>query len=88
MTLFLTRSKGFLPGITSVKFHDLRATFITQLLKQGVALARVMAIVGHSELKTTQGYLRLCGQDLAGATEELGIKLPSLERGQVLRLRG
>jgi integrase len=63
-------------GITSVKFHDLRATFITQLLKQGVSLARVMAIVGHTELKTTQGYLRLCGHDLAGATESLGIKLP------------
>lgn len=73
-------------GITSVKFHDLRATFITQMLKQGVSLARVMAIVGHSELKTTQGYLRLCGQDLAGATEELGIRLPEANPGKVLSL--
>ncbi len=61
-------------GITPVKFHDLRATFITQLLRNGVALAKVMAIVGHSELKTTQGYLRLCGQDVKGATEQLGIE--------------
>ncbi len=73
-------------GITSVKFHDLRATFITQMLMNGVALARVMAIVGHSELKTTQGYLRLCGQDLRGATEELGIKLPGDVSGKVLSL--
>jgi len=64
-------------NITSVKFHDLRATFITQLLRNGVALAKVMSIVGHSELKTTQGYLRLCGHDVKGATDMLGIELPA-----------
>lgn len=69
-------------GITAVKFHDLRATFITQLLRNGVALAKVMAIVGHSQLKTTQGYLRLCGQDVKGATDELGIHLPEEEKAE------
>ena len=34
-------------GITSVKFHDLRATFITNLLARGESLARVMAMVGQ-----------------------------------------
>ena len=33
--------------ITSVKFHDLRATFITNLLARGESLARVMAMVGQ-----------------------------------------
>lgn len=64
-------------GITSIKFHDLRATFITQMLNNGIALSKVMAIVGHSSLKTTQGYLRLSGKDIEGATEGLGIKVPS-----------
>ncbi|MBY0315905.1 MAG: site-specific integrase [Bdellovibrionales bacterium] len=63
-------------GITPVKFHDLRATFITQMLTNGVALAKVMSIVGHSSLKTTQGYLRLSGKDVEGATEELKIFIP------------
>jgi hypothetical protein len=63
-------------GITSITFHDLRATFITQMLNNGVALSKVMAIVGHSSLKTTQGYLRLCGKDVEGATEELGVLVP------------
>jgi len=63
-------------GITPVKFHDLRATFITQMLNNGVALSKVMAIVGHSSLKTTQGYLRLSGKDVEGATEKLGVKIP------------
>lgn len=58
-------------GITSVKFHDLRATFITQLLLKGVPLAQVMAIVGHTQLKTTNVYLRVAGTDLQGATEKL-----------------
>lgn len=74
-------------GITPIKFHDLRATFITQMLINGVPLAKVMAIVGHSSLKTTQGYLRLCGKDVEGATESLQIQLPDLaSEGKVYEL--
>lgn len=74
--------------ITPIKFHDLRATFITQMLNNGVALSKVMAIVGHSSLKTTQGYLRLCGKDVEGATEELKINLPqAVHGGKILELR-
>jgi integrase len=68
-------------GITSVKFHDLRATFITRLLGQGVPLAVVMAIVGHSQIKTTQAYLRLAGLELKGATDRLEIELPAETKG-------
>ncbi len=66
-------------GITAVKFHDLRATFITQMLLRGVPLAKVMKIVGHSTIKTTMRYLRLIAEDTQGATEELGIVLPKTE---------
>lgn len=73
-------------GITSVKFHDLRATFITQLLLKGVSLAQVMAIVGHAELKTTNRYLRVAGSDLKGATEKLQYSLPRDELAKVIEL--
>ena len=73
-------------GITEIKFHDLRATFITNLLARGVSLARVMSIVGHSQLKTTNGYLRKAGVDVQGATESLGYKLPSESSAKVLTL--
>lgn len=63
--------------VTPIKFHDLRATFITQMLNNGVPLSKVMAIVGHSSLKTTQGYLRLSGKDVEGATDELNIEVPT-----------
>jgi len=71
-------------GITPVKFHDLRATFITQLLLKGVSLAQVMAIVGHSELKTTNRYLRIVGTDLEGVTDKLGYSLPREELARVI----
>ncbi len=75
-------------GITSVKFHDLRATFITNLLARGESLAKVMSIVGHSELKTTNGYLRKAGVDVQGGTDKLGYRLPLNGPGKVLSLVG
>lgn len=76
-------------GITPVRFHDLRATFITQMLNNGVPLSKVMAIVGHSSLKTTQGYLRLCGKDVEGATEGLNVTIPDdiVSEGKVITLK-
>ena len=73
-------------GITQVKFHDLRATFITNLLSRGESLARVMAMVGHNELKTTNGYLRRAGVEVQGGTEKLGYGLPREISGQVLSI--
>ena len=43
-------------GVTPIDFHDLRATFITNMLAQGVSLAKVMAIVGHRKTATTDRY--------------------------------
>jgi integrase len=74
-------------GITQVKFHDLRATFITQMLLKGVSLAQVMSIVGHAELKTTDRYLRVAGSDLKGATEKLSFSLPREELARVIEFR-
>lgn len=74
-------------GITPVKFHDLRATFITNLLARGESLARVMAIVGHTQLKTTNVYLRKAGVDIQGATEKLGYNAPLEDRvGELLSI--
>lgn len=75
-------------GITPIKFHDLRATFITNLLARGESLARVMSIVGHSELKTTNCYLRKAGVEVQGATEKLGYKLPKENHANVFSIVG
>jgi integrase len=63
-------------AITEIKFHDLRATFITNLLSRGESLVRVMAIVGHADMETTNVYLRKAGIELEGGTDKLGYKIP------------
>jgi len=80
----MTREFCMSIGITPIKFHDLRATFITNLLARGESLARVMSIVGHSQLKTTNGYLRKSGVEIQGGTDRLGYKLPKESEAQIL----
>lgn len=73
--------------ITEIRFHDLRATFITNLLARGESLARVMAIVGHADMETTNVYLRKAGIELKDGTEKLGYKLPTASAENVVQFR-
>ncbi len=59
-------------GITSVRFHTLRACFATHLLAMGVDQATIMAIGGWSNLKTFRIYVRLAGITEKSKTEGLG----------------
>ncbi len=58
-------------GIKETNYHSLRASFITHLLNKGIPIVKVQAMVGHSDLKTTQRYIRLDASDLDGATTVL-----------------
>ncbi|MCM0604690.1 MAG: tyrosine-type recombinase/integrase [Xanthomonadaceae bacterium] len=73
-------------GITPIKFHDLRATFITNLLSLGESLARVMAIVGHADIDTTNVYLRLAGVELNGGTDKIGYEIPKNTSAAIYQL--
>jgi integrase len=73
-------------GINEVKFHDLRATFITNLLARGVPLAVVMSMVGHSQIKTTNVYLRKAGVDIKCGTDTLGYGVPISSSASILQL--
>ncbi len=50
-------------GIGDLRFHDLRATAITRMLRAGLPEAEVMKISGHTQYKTFLKYVR---QDAAG----------------------
>jgi integrase len=73
-------------GITSIRHHDLRATFITQLFAAGASIAEVQAIVGHSDLKVTQKYLRLSSVEVKGVTNKLDFTLPQERINNVVNL--
>ena len=64
-------------GIKEIKFHDLRATHITSLLSNGVAISKVMRQAGHSRMTTTDGYHRLAGVEVKGITQKLGYHVPT-----------
>ncbi len=72
-------------NLTDIRFHDLRATFITNLLSRGESLARVMAVVGHSDMETTNVYLRKAGIELKGATDKLGYAIPQTIDAVILK---
>ena len=66
-------------GIREAKFHDLRATHITNLLSNGTSISKVMSQVGHSMMKTTDQYHRLAGVEIKGITDNLGFDIPEDE---------
>lgn len=51
-------------GITDYvrPFHDLRLSSITNAAAAGTPPAALMARAGHSDFKTTQGYIDLAGE--------------------------
>lgn len=52
------------PQIPSVRWHDLRHTFATMLIDQGVALELVSELLGHTNLNTTAKIYGHPGEDV------------------------
>lgn len=71
-------------GIRETNFHSLRASFITHLLLKGIPVTMVQIMVGHSDLKTTQRYVRLVASDLDGATDGLAFDLSINQLADIL----
>ncbi len=62
------RKAGKRAGLT-VGAHQLRRTFATWSLRQGIGLEHLRLLMGHSDLKVLQQYLALVEEDLQQAHE-------------------
>jgi integrase len=71
-------------GIEACRFHDLRATFATQLLQHGVEPIKVMKAGGWKELKTMMIYVRKAGIDVKGMMDGFELHNPYQETAKVL----
>jgi len=60
-----------LAGIENLRFHDLRHTVCTRLIKNGVPLPTVQHIMGHSSIQTTMRYNHIESVDIKNAMEIL-----------------
>jgi integrase len=56
-------------------FHDGRHTSITNAAAAGLSPAALMARAGHSDFKTTQGYIDLAGERFREEAERLEERL-------------
>jgi integrase len=56
-------------GLEGLTLHGLRHTYITRLAEAGCGLEHVRILVGHSNLKTTQGYLHVSDKEVLKAAE-------------------
>ena len=56
-------------GLLDVRLHDLRHSFASFLVNEGVSLYVVQGLLGHSQARTTQRYAHLANHTLADAAE-------------------
>jgi len=64
-------------GIEGFRFHDLRHTYASKLVRRGVPLRVVQAILGHADIKMTLRYSHLSPGDLKSAVAVLDTPTPS-----------
>ncbi|QDK44612.1 site-specific integrase [Bdellovibrio sp. ZAP7] len=73
-------------GLPPVRFHDLRASWATALLGNGVEPAKVMIAGGWSDIKTMMIYMRKAGISIKGMTDNLHLHDPETPVGEVISI--
>jgi site-specific recombinase XerD len=58
-------------GIEAFRFHDLRHTFASQLVMNGISLKAVQELLGHADIKMTMRYSHLSQAHLQDAVAVL-----------------
>jgi integrase len=67
-----------LAGITGFRWHDLRHTFASWLIQDGVPLEQVSKLLGHKSLAMTMRYAHLAPNQLHAAVAKLETSRPQI----------
>lgn len=70
---WLFRKAARQAGIEDFRIHDLRHTFASWLVSEGVELVKVRDLLGHSSIKMTERYAHLMPDRLLGAVSVLDL---------------
>lgn len=64
-------------GLQHVRLHDLRHSFASFLINEGVSLYEVQKLLGHSNLQMTQRYAHLSNDRLRASADEASKYIPA-----------
>jgi integrase len=69
-------------GVPDLRVHDLRHSFASALVNQGIPIYDIQKLLGHSDIKTTERYAHLAPDRLrvsaSAASEVYAVMLPSV----------
>jgi hypothetical protein len=67
-------------GVRRISIHTIRHTFASHFMMRGGSLYDLMAILGHSNLKTTQRYAHLGRTHLESKASIVSFQIPTDDR--------
>jgi len=70
------------------RIHDLRHTYASILVSGGASLPLIGALLGHTQMQTTQRYAHLMDDPLREATTRVGAIIEGGECAEVIKLKG
>lgn len=73
-------------GLPRIRFHDLRASWATIALSEGVLPAKVQVMGGWQDMKTMMIYMRKAGIDIAGALGEFKLHSSNAQANNVVSI--